>query len=1350
MERTHQELLERFLAGKTTEEENIICEKILSENPSLESFGIEATDGLLQALKEKSEYSFPTNTEPHSTLKSQRDQDSLAHIISFLDKPDIPTDLGRIDRYRVLELIGSGGMGFVFRCIDARLQRRVSLKILRPELAFSRESINRFEREASEVAKLSSDYIVAIFDVGFQNNLPWFVMPHLEGCSLREFIRRETKVVNKPHQNDSRFEESLAWSLEILRQVAEGLCHAHKRGLLHRDIKPENIWVGENGNVKLLDFGLARQIDDTSTMTQYGMLIGTPRYMAPEQIIGKPIDARSDLFSLGLVFVELLTGKPMFEESNIITTLVKLANDEIRVSEVVLDLRVPTGVVTLAQAMLENDREKRIGSAEKLVELVRLEQEKWSTRKKTPRRQRTPKAKWMASCAVLFLGILLSSYLANQFWNSIQSRNTATNSKLAEGETGESINQTVSKENQTAVARADFANVLFKLPTVALTQDSKTQDPEIQANAIQESLKQNSEPRILKIASDNFNDEPFVKIAVNSDGSFRAAMIGKSIVSITRTDGKERFLIPLTGTGVGMAFDSKFPSLLATIVEASPNDVVGSKKEPPSQEYDVTIWRLHEKHGEPIGFFTADIPVVGWDQGFQIAYCQDKMVKTYRLDTRETQTQDIGAANVSKLTFSPNGKRLAISESTKHSSQVSIWDFTAKKYVYSQQRVYDVWWSADSNKVALCSLGEGKVYFLRSSDFHVDREYKFPLFGKTEQGSDHFVDSVTVDPQFQYLAWVFSKNQLQVRNLETNREMNLAFNRRLYDLHVMHFTSGTRCVFADQHQYCSVEIAKSGGGESLEIHEQALLRSSGQGFASLYLPSGKNTLSVVWNQSSGDTSTKLTTKLNEDSMKVEPVSTAEIEISGYSRTPTGRIDASMVRAICFPRRGSTAVISPSGESEFFGEATSKAGEVQLKLRSREKREQRSIDLGPRHLLCSSSSRQFDVDGAVAWSRDGSLFSTLFLDSESNGTAGRSLRVIDTETFQEMNLREFETISYLENEEFSVEQLLAPSNKYIRAFPFDTDQFVYVLSTAVVRLVPSEGKAYVYPGGKDLLELSLVHEVDRELLFFSGIKQENRQSPGAMRFRNGSFRKGSFKNDKFELGKEISFQNVATLFDESDIAFSHDGRFIAIVFPAMGTLAGTTGELVKDRVEVYRWEDLENDVRKPIFQLESQTPLNLDQKHFVWHSHRNVLFVESEKSKSTFVNCDTLVERHHDQVFSSGLLAIPEGWSDSAYRKILFYDDFGEFTGRIQFSSDDEIGIPQKFHWIGEDGSVLKGEGGENLLVSYEKDGQYLTEKLSSFRAMFPTTRVPIREHLLKSPTLTTSEERAANGVPSQQ
>jgi urea transport system substrate-binding protein len=280
----------------------------------------------------------------------------------FLSPPQKPGELGRLEGHRITGVLGEGGMSIVFDAEDLNLHRPVALKVLRAS-ANDPTTRERFLREARLLASLPHDHIVTVYHVAEGNGIPFLTMERLQGCSLADRLDRDRWL-------------PVAEALALTREAAEGLAVAHEAGLVHRDIKPANLWLEErNGRfrrVKVIDFGIARQLNQDPGLTASGVVVGTPMYMAPEQARGWPVDGRTDLYSLGCVLFHMLTGRPPFDSRDTNT----MALLQAVIAGDAPDLRreasrLPPRVAGLIHELLSADPDKRPASARALIERLR-------------------------------------------------------------------------------------------------------------------------------------------------------------------------------------------------------------------------------------------------------------------------------------------------------------------------------------------------------------------------------------------------------------------------------------------------------------------------------------------------------------------------------------------------------------------------------------------------------------------------------------------------------------------------------------------------------------------------------------------------------------------------------------------------------------------------------------------------------------------------------------------------------------------------------------------------------------------------------------------------------------------
>jgi hypothetical protein len=310
-------------------------------------------------------------------------------------------ELGWLGPYRIVGVLGSGGMGVVFRAEDPQLKRQVAVKALLPKQIPDASARRRFLREAQAAAAVEHDHIIHINQVGEDRGVPFVAMPLLHGESLEDRLRR---VAPLPVRE----------VLRIGREIGEGLAAAHARGLIHRDIKPANIWLqGDRGRVKILDFGLARPLDPAGELSQVGAIIGTPTYMAPEQAQGGVVDQRTDLFSLGCVMYRMATGEPAARGANTIQILMALTYKQ-PLPPRQLNAALPPALEALLLRLLAKEPEGRPPTVQAVVDNLRALESNGATDARTrpgacPARGRGRRWLRVAVAVVLLAGLALAA-----------------------------------------------------------------------------------------------------------------------------------------------------------------------------------------------------------------------------------------------------------------------------------------------------------------------------------------------------------------------------------------------------------------------------------------------------------------------------------------------------------------------------------------------------------------------------------------------------------------------------------------------------------------------------------------------------------------------------------------------------------------------------------------------------------------------------------------------------------------------------------------------------------------------------------------------------------------------------
>jgi serine/threonine protein kinase len=351
-----------FLAAlekSTTAERDAYLDAMCAGDPALRR----RLDALLKAHAESGEFpDFAAQAAADSATPLDEAQTAApepageAPSLAFLSPPREPGHLGRLGHYEIHCLIGQGGMGIVFKAFDESLDRIVAVKVLAPHYAAHPTARRRFVREAKAIAAVVNEHVVTVHAVEEGGPIPYLVMQYVQGVSLQERLERTGPLKVK----------------EILRigiQAARGLAAAHAQGIVHRDIKPANILL-ENGveRVKITDFGLARAVDDAS-ISQSGMIVGTPLYMSPEQASSQPVDLRSDLFSLGSVLYAICTGHPPFGADSTVGVLMRVVEDEPRPMRAI-NSSIPEWLEAIVAKLHAKHPVDRFASAAALADLL--------------------------------------------------------------------------------------------------------------------------------------------------------------------------------------------------------------------------------------------------------------------------------------------------------------------------------------------------------------------------------------------------------------------------------------------------------------------------------------------------------------------------------------------------------------------------------------------------------------------------------------------------------------------------------------------------------------------------------------------------------------------------------------------------------------------------------------------------------------------------------------------------------------------------------------------------------------------------------------------------------------------
>ena len=372
-------------------------------------------------------------------------------------KDELTTGSTFAGRYQIIEELGRGGMGRVYKVMDTRIKEKVALKLLKPEIASDKRTIERFSNELKFARKIRHKNVCQMFDLNEEKGTQYITMEYVPGEDLKSMVRMSGQL-------------SVGTAVNIAKQVCEGLAEAHKLGVIHRDLKPQNIMIDKNGNALIMDFGIARSIKGKG-MTAAGVMIGTPEYMSPEQVEGKEVDQRSDIYSLGVILYEMLTGRVPFEGDTAFTIGVK-HKSELPQNPKELNSQIPDDLSRLVLKCMEKEREKRYqNTGEVHAELAMIEKGIPTTERAAPKRKPLTSREITVSFNLrrLFLpaAILVAAVLAAVvIWQVLKQKEPAPAAKI------ENSVAVISFENQTGDKAYDYLQKA--IPNLLITSLEQT------------------------------------------------------------------------------------------------------------------------------------------------------------------------------------------------------------------------------------------------------------------------------------------------------------------------------------------------------------------------------------------------------------------------------------------------------------------------------------------------------------------------------------------------------------------------------------------------------------------------------------------------------------------------------------------------------------------------------------------------------------------------------------------------------------------------------------------------------------------------------------------------------------
>ena len=317
-------------------------------------------------------------------------------------KEELTTGSTFAGRYQIIEELGKGGIGKVYRVLDKKLKEEIALKLIKPEIAKDKKTLERFHNELKLARKISQRNVGRMYELMEENGVHFITMEYVPGEDLRSLIRRIGQL-------------TIGKSISIAKQVCEGLAEAHRLGVVHRDLKSNNIMIDKEGNVRIMDFGIARSLESKG-ITGVGVMIGTPEYMSPEQAEAKDVDRRSDIYSFGVILYEMLTGKVPFEGDTPLSIAIKQKTESPR-DPSLYNAQIPDGLRRVILYCLEKDKEKRYqNTGELLTDLNKVQKGLTTAERIFPKKKIKKDKKLMINKKNVMIGTVIVALLILLGW----------------------------------------------------------------------------------------------------------------------------------------------------------------------------------------------------------------------------------------------------------------------------------------------------------------------------------------------------------------------------------------------------------------------------------------------------------------------------------------------------------------------------------------------------------------------------------------------------------------------------------------------------------------------------------------------------------------------------------------------------------------------------------------------------------------------------------------------------------------------------------------------------------------------------------------------------------------------